>query len=631
MLLHQTDVTTMKGDMQMNQTSVVTIELIEKQNKVLRVAAYCRVSSNSQDQLHSFASQVQYYTKTINGNSLMELVDIYADEGLTGTKTAKRDDFNRFVSDCKKGKIDRVLTKSISRFARNTADALMYARILRNCGVSILFEKENIDTAYMSSELLLAISGAQAQEESISISKNMRWSAEKRMQNGTFIASMTPYGYELKDGELEIIDEEAEIVKLIFSSFLSGMGKQEIAVMLGKRNVPKRFGYPEWRINTVDYILRNERYIGDARLKKKYKTETLPFKTLVNHGEKPQYYVENMNLPIITRIYTEYLAGKSLNDIAKSLITDGIYTPTGKTQWTSKVVLSILSNEKYKGDALLQKTYIVDCISKKMKKNNGELPMYYVENNHPAIIDRNMFDRVQEEISRRNSKRKVKEKGTKTELGKYSSKYALSELLFCGNCGTPYRRVTWTNRGKKKVVWRCISRLDYGTKYCKESPSLEETALQNAITEAITNKAKSEGADVFRIQSHLKMYQANQDTSSLIAKKNRLAEINKSIEELTNMDNEAAQNGEFDNQFEQLYTEMYNLKDELDEIEKQQAKINKASDTLNEVSRIIEGLKNHPVKYNDQAVRQLINCIKVISESEIEIQFKDGTTIQEVL
>lgn len=291
----------MKGDTQMNQTSVVTIEPIEKQNKVLRVAAYCRVSSNSQDQLHSFASQVQYYTKTINENSLMELVDIYADEGLTGTKTAKRDDFNRLVSDCKKGKIDRVLTKSISRFARNTADALMYARILRNCGVSILFEKENIDTAYMSSELLLAISGAQAQEESISISKNMRWSAEKRMRNGTFIASMTPYGYELKEGELEIIDEEAEIVKLIFSSFLSGMGKQEIAVMLGKRNVPKRFGYPEWRINTVDYILRNERYIGDARLKKNYKIETLPFKTLVNHGEKPQYYVENMNLPIISK------------------------------------------------------------------------------------------------------------------------------------------------------------------------------------------------------------------------------------------------------------------------------------------------------------------------------------------
>ncbi len=285
----------------MNVNKVVTIAPTENKKKVLRVAAYCRVSSDSQDQLHSFAAQVQYYTKIIKENNSMELIDIYADEGLTGTKTARREEFNRLVSDCRKGKIDRVLTKSISRFARNTADTLMYARIIRNCGVSILFEKENIDTAYMSSELLLAISGAQAQEESISISKNMRWSAEKRMQNGTFIASMPPYGYELQNGELQIVEEEAKIVRLIFSSFLSGMGKQAIAVMLGNKNVPKRFCYPEWRINTIDYILRNERYIGDARLKKKYKTETLPFKTLVNHGEKSQYYVENMNLPIISK------------------------------------------------------------------------------------------------------------------------------------------------------------------------------------------------------------------------------------------------------------------------------------------------------------------------------------------
>ena len=293
--------------------------------------------------------------------------------------------------------------------------------------------------------------------------------------------------------------------------------------------------------------------------------------------------------------------------------------------------MSILTNEKYKGDALLQKTYIVGCISKKSKKNNGELPMYYVENNHPAIIERSMFDRVQEEISRRNSKRKVKQKGTKTELGKYPSKYALSELLFCGNCGTPYRRVTWAIRGKKKVVWRCISRLDFGTKYCKNSPSLEESALQNAVAEAITRKAKSEGADVSRICTHLKIYQTQQDSSSIITKKNKLNELNQSIERLTNMDNEAAQNGNFDSQFEQLYTEMYNLKDELDEIEKQQARLNKSSDILNDVAVIIEGLKNHPVEYDDQAVRQLISCIKVISFDQIEIQFKDGTLIKAAL
>lgn len=284
----------------MCQSSVVTIAPSKSTEKVLRTAAYCRVSSDSQDQLHSFAAQVQYYTKLINENELMELVDIYANEGLTGTKTANRDDFNRLVTDCKKGKIDRVLTKSISRFARNTADAIMYARILRSYGVSILFEKENIDTAYMSSELLLAISGAQAQEESISISKNMRWSAEKRMKNGTYVISTPPYGYKQLNGELKIVDEEAEIVRLIYKSFLSGMGKKGIVAMLERQNVPKHYD-TEWKISTVDYILRNERYIGDAKFKKKYKSDTLPFKTKRNYGEKAQYYVENMNVPIISK------------------------------------------------------------------------------------------------------------------------------------------------------------------------------------------------------------------------------------------------------------------------------------------------------------------------------------------
>ena len=507
-----------------------------------RVAAYCRVSTDKEQQEHSFETQKEMYTEMIMMKPTWQMAGIYADEGITGTIAKKRPDFMRMIEDCRKGKIDIIITKSVSRFSRNNLDCLLYVRELKELGIPIIFEKEGINTLQVSSELLITLFSGLSQAESESISMNVTIGKRQSLKNGN--------------------------VPFCYKSFL---------------------GYKK------------------------------------GADGKPEIVPEEAN--IITRIYTEYLAGKSLNDIAKSLITDGIYTPTGKTQWTSKVVLSILSNEKYKGDALLQKTYIVDCISKKMKKNNGELPMYYVENNHPAIIERSMFDRVQEEISRRNSKRKVKEKGTKTELGKYSSKYALSELLFCGNCGTPYRRVTWTNRGKKKVVWRCISRLDYGTKYCKDSPSLEETALQNAIAEAITNKAKSEGADVYRIQSHLKMYQANQDTSSLIAKKNRLAEINKSIEGLTNMDNEAAQNGDFDNQFEQLYTEMYNLKDELDEIEKQQAKINKESDILNEVSTIIEGLKNHPVEYNDQAVRQLINCIKVISESEIEMQFKDGIIV----
>lgn len=283
------------------QEKVITIPANVQERPILRVAAYCRVSSDSGDQLHSFAAQVQYYTRFINANEGMELVDIYADEGITGTKIAKRDDFNRLVADCKKGKIDRVLTKSVSRFARNTADCLIYARILKEHGVSILFEKENIDTAYMSSEMLLALSGAQAQEESISISKNMRWSIERRMKNGTFIPSTAPYGYVLEDKEFHIVEQEAEIVRLIFMSYLSGMGKKAIADMLNEINAPKRYGADMWRTNTVSYILSNARYIGDALLQKRYTTDTLPFILKHNRGQKTQYYVEGTNAPIISK------------------------------------------------------------------------------------------------------------------------------------------------------------------------------------------------------------------------------------------------------------------------------------------------------------------------------------------
>ena len=341
---------------------------------------------------------------------------------------------------------------------------------------------------------------------------------------------------------------------------------------------------------------------------------------------KPE--IDEEQAVIIRRIFAEYLAGISLLDIAKGLTADEIPTARGKANWSSARVQSILTNEKYKGDALLQKTYIVDCISKKSKKNNGELPMYYVENNHPAIIEKAVFDRVQEEISRRNSKKKVKQVGTKTELGKYSSKYALSEILYCGNCGTPYRRCTWSKNGKKKIVWRCISRLDYGTKYCKDSPSIEESVLHNAISEAITQKAQMENADVDRICRHIKMYQHSQDTSSILAKQERLKAIQEHINQLTDMDSEAAQNGDFDTEFENLYTEMYAIKDELDEIERHKSKIKTGTDSIEEMTAVMNGLKNHPVEYNDLVVRQLIECIKVISKDILHIYFKDGTKIE---
>lgn len=194
---------------------------------------------------------------------------------------------------------------------------------------------------------------------------------------------------------------------------------------------------------------------------------------------------------------------KSISRLRGELTESGVPTPMGKTVWQPGVIQSILSNEKYKGDALLGKTYIEDCISKKVRVNAGERAQYYVENNHPAIIDSATFGRVQEELARRSGKRKVKQVGTKTEQGKYSGKYALTELLVCGECGTPYRRCTWSTNGKKKIVWWCINRLDYGKKYCHHSPSVEESVLQNAIMNAILRTAKKRADILQTLKLHI--------------------------------------------------------------------------------------------------------------------------------
>ena len=293
------------------ERTVTAINAAATQERKIRTAAYCRVSSDYADQLHSFSAQVRYYTRLIGDNECMELVDIYADEGISGTKTKNRDDFCRLINDCKNGKIDRVLTKSVSRFARNTVDSIMYARLLKENGVSILFEKENIDTAYMSNEVLLAVSGAQAEEESISISKNMIWSINRRMKNGTYLASHTPYGYRIENGEYVIVDNEAEIVKQIFKSYLSGVAKKTIADMLNSMNVPNREGTP-WQRSTVEYILGNERYTGNAVFQKTYTDAAEPFKNKPNNGKVPKYYVEDTNPPIISK--EEYEAAVRLTE-----------------------------------------------------------------------------------------------------------------------------------------------------------------------------------------------------------------------------------------------------------------------------------------------------------------------------
>ena len=266
----------------------------------LRVAAYCRVSSDSDDQLNSFLAQVRHYTAYIGQSPEWELADIYADEGLTGTRMDKRDEFNRLMADCQKGQIDLVLVKSTSRFARNTMEFLEALRELRQLGVTVWFENENMRTDKLANETMLALSGVKAQQESISISQNQRWSCQKRMQNGTFIASSAPYGYRLVDGELVIVEEEATIVRQIFDWYLSGLGRMAIADRLNQMQAPKQNGVGKWYINTVSYILSNERYAGNALFQKEYTTETLPFQKKRNCGEVARYYVETTNSPILT-------------------------------------------------------------------------------------------------------------------------------------------------------------------------------------------------------------------------------------------------------------------------------------------------------------------------------------------
>ena len=498
-------------------------------HKQLRVAAYCRVSTDSEEQEMSFEAQRGYYTDKIMRNSEWTMAGIFADEGISGTQASKRKEFMRMIRLCRNGKIDMVLTKSVSRFARNTVDCLNYIRELKALGIPVIFEKEGLNTMHMASEIYISMHGIFAQSESESLSGNVRIGKQIAAKNGNVAMSYKSFlGYRRgPDSKPEIDPEQAETVRLIFKRFL---------------------------------------------------------------------------------------AGDSLSQIKKLLEEKGIPSPMGKTMWSTCTLKSILSNEKYKGDALLQKTYVVDCISHKSKKNDDR-PQYYVENSHPAIIPRAMFDRVQEELARRNSRRKVKQVGTKTESGKYSSKYALTELLICGCCGTPYRRCTWTAHGAKRIVWRCISRLDYGKKYCQESPTVEEPVLQKAIVSAICGLASDSSTvdAITALKLHTQIYFGGE--SSTAADELRAKEL---VARIT----EAAGSGSYTGEMAALVKELNEVKQRIADHKLKKKENGIMEQRLEEVTEAINCLKETDIRYSDDLVRRLIDCVRVMSAEEIEISFK---------
>lgn len=310
----------------MRQNIIPIMPIVENPTKV-RVAAYVRVSTSKDDQLNSFAAQYLHYKKLFEDSNYEELIDVYSDEGISGTTTDKRDGFNRMLDDCEKGRIQKIYVKSISRFGRNTAESLAHIRYLKTLGISVFFEKENLDTAIEETEFRLTMMEYQAQEESISISKNVRLGERYQMERGDYLLKVAPYGYERYERTLIVNEAEAVIVRRIFSEYTSGKSTRLIAEELNDENVPRKDPKVAWKRTTIEYILSNEKYIGDQMYLKRYRTDTFPFVRVRNHGEHEYYYIEESHEPIISRSIFDYAQKLRTSRVPKCVTTASEFNP----------------------------------------------------------------------------------------------------------------------------------------------------------------------------------------------------------------------------------------------------------------------------------------------------------------
>jgi site-specific DNA recombinase len=545
---------TAQSDLQPQEKQIIVIPAnpLVAQNRTfprqLRAAAYCRVSTDQEEQLTSYEAQVAYYTDKIMSNPEWTLAGIFADEGITGTSVKKRTNFLRMIRLCRKGKIDIILTKSISRFARNTVDCLNYIRELKELGIAVIFENENINTMKADTEIIITMLAGFAQAQSESISQNVRWGKRQAFKSGKVSFQYSRiYGYERGENDKpRVIPEQAAVVRRIFQS---------------------------------------------------------------------------------------YLAGSSVPDIKRMLEAEGIAAAGGKPQWSVGALQYMLRNEKYCGDALLQKTFVENCISKKTRKNNGELPKYLVQNHHEAIIDRTLFEKVQAEIARRAGKRKVSDKTSKTGQSKYSGRYALTELLICGNCGTPYKRVTWSKRGKKKIVWRCISRLDYGTKYCKSSPTVDEERLKAAVLKAINTMMSNRERLIGILKTNLEITLSEKSSGATnpYAIENRIRELQDSMMELVAVAAKAGNAESYEDQFKEISEEIKSLQKTLEQYQAEQNGPDELARQIDDICKALEDAPFEITEYSNNIVRQFIDTIKVVNEDKLLFIFKGGITMEQPL
>jgi len=388
-----------RGGEPMQNTVIKRIPVVRPLPKLKRVAAYARVSSGKDAMLHSLSSQVSYFSRIIQTHPSWTYVGTYADEAYTGTKT-NRPEFQRMLKDCRAGKIDLIITKSISRFARNTVDLLCTVRELKELGIGVFFEEQNINSLSGEGELMLTILASFAQEESLSVSENRKWQIRRDFQAGKPMNLMFIYGYHLVDGRLEIHEEQAKVVRRIFQSYIAGRGSCRIAAELRQEGIPTLCG-----------------------------------------GE-----------------------------------------------WRSGLVRDMLKNEKYTGNAFLQKTFVTDHVSKVQKTNQGELPMYYAEGSHSAIIDRETFERAQQILADNRRKSNAQKSHT--------ARYAFSGMIVCGCCGKHYRRKTLSG----KIWWQCTTYLAKGKQYC-QAKQIPDDMLHALTCEVLGLPSFDEVAFKEKIQS----------------------------------------------------------------------------------------------------------------------------------
>lgn len=526
--------------------------------RLIKVAAYCRVSTEQDEQANSYEAQIEHYTNEIGKHKNWLNAGIFADKGITGTSAQKRPDFIKMIKKCRQGKIDLILVKSISRFARNTVECLEFIRELKSLGIGVIFEKENINTLTETSEAMITIMGYFAQAESESISKNVSWGIRHNFAEGKVKFACDIYGY-----------------KRVFAYDENGKRKSD-----------------EDRIEVVE---------EEAK--------------------------------VIREIFERYYSGESQKTICDYLNEKGIPAPNGNTKWCRATVIRILRNEKYKGDVITQKTFCIDLMNHKRVKNTGQLPQHYITDHHEAIVDRDLFDKVQTEYARRNAiKRATPNIDEGPKKSKYSSKYALTEILVCGHCGSPYKRYTWSHHGKKDIVWRCTTRVEYGASKCSKSPNIHEHILHSAILKALSELSDQKEYLKDDIKTALAETMLDDGTDiSIAALEQQLKAHENEMMRLVRICAERGNQEEFESEFKRINTNIADLR-KIIEVEK--TKMRPALDIDSRLEALFEKIDTATASietFDNGIIRQLIAQIKVESENELTIILHNGYKLKAIM